>query len=245
MTETQQFAGALKTNNSILTPLERRLAPLVLPRIPAWLETYHLTLLTLLWSAMILVCSYLAKNNLRWLWVVSVFVFFQYVTDHYDGKIGKYRNTGLARWGYYMDHLLDYVFLCSVIIGYAFILPDKSRYQILFTLAIFVGFEVSTFLSFAATDKLKISYFRFGPTEFRLAIIIINALLVQYGTRPMASSLRYVNLGGAIGLALVVYRTHKVIWALDMKKNASEVTGSFKGNQGKLNPVAHSVSASQ
>jgi hypothetical protein len=51
----------------------------------------------------------------------------QYVTDHYDGKIGKYRNTGLVRWGYYMDHLLDYVFLCSIIIGYAFILPEKSR----------------------------------------------------------------------------------------------------------------------
>lgn len=217
MTETQEFAGAYKANNSFLTPLERRLAPIVLPRIPSWLETYHLTLLTLLWSALILVFSFIARNDLRWLWLVSGCVFLQYVTDHYDGKVGKYRNTGLARWGYYMDHLLDYLFLCSVIIGYAFILPDKSRYQILFTLAIFVGFEVSTFLSFAATDKLKISYLKLGPTEFRLAIIIINALLIQYGTRPMASSLKYVNLGGAIGLAFVVYRTHKTIWQLDMR----------------------------
>lgn len=216
MTETQEFAGAYKSNNSFLTPLERRLAPLVLPRIPAWIETYHLTLLTLLWSATILVCSYLARTDLRWLWLVSVCIFLQYVTDHYDGKIGKYRNTGLVRWGYYMDHLLDYLFLCSVIIGYAFILPERSRYQILFTLAIFVGFEVSTFLAFAATDKLKISYLKFGPTEFRLALIIINTLLIQYGTRPMASSLKYVNIGGAIGLGLVVYRAHKLIWQLDM-----------------------------
>ena len=218
MTETQEFAGAFKSNSSFLTPLERRLAPMVLPRIPAWLETYHLTLLTLLWSAMILVFSYMARNDLRWLWVVSGCVFLQYVTDHYDGKIGKYRNTGLARWGYYMDHLLDYFFLCSVIIGYSFILPERSRFQVLFTLAIFVGFEVTTFLSFAATDKLKISYLKFGPTEFRLAIIIINALLIQYGTRAMATSLKYVNIGAAIGLALVVYRTHKLIWELDMKK---------------------------
>jgi archaetidylinositol phosphate synthase len=218
MTETQEFAGAFKSNSSFLTPLERRLAPMVLPRIPAWLETYHLTLLTLLWSAMILVFSYMARNDLRWLWVVSGCVFLQYVTDHYDGKIGKYRNTGLARWGYYMDHLLDYFFLCSVIIGYSFILPERSRFQVLFTLAIFAGFEVTTFLSFAATDKLKISYLKFGPTEFRLAIIIINALLIQYGTRAMATSLKYVNIGAAIGLGLVVYRTHKLIWELDMKK---------------------------
>ncbi len=222
MIETQQFAGATKTNTSFLTPLERRLAVRVLPRIPSWLETYHLTMLTIVWSGMILFFSYLAKNDLRWLWGVSAMVAMQYVTDHYDGKIGKYRGTGLVRWGYYMDHLLDYFFLCSVIVGYSFILPERSRFQILIMLAIFAGYEVSTFLAFAATDRLKISYLKFGPTEFRLALIVINGLLVQYGTRTMVNGLKYVNIGAAIGLALMIYRTHKIIWALDMEhKNAS------------------------
>ena len=217
MIETQQFPGANKSNTSFLTPFERRLAIRVLPRIPSWLETYHLTMLTLVWSGFILFFSYLAASDLRWLWGVSAMVALQYVTDHYDGKIGKYRGTGLVRWGYYMDHLLDYLFLCSVIIGYAFILPERSRYQILIMLAIFAGYEVSTFLAFAATDRLKISYLKFGPTEFRLALIVINALLVQYGTRTMINGLKYVNIGAAIGLVLVVYRTHKLIWELDMK----------------------------
>ncbi len=216
MIETQHFAGATKTNTSFLTPLERRIAPIVLSRIPAWLETHHLTMLTLVWSALILLFSYFAASDIRWLWLVSAMIFLQYVTDHYDGKIGKYRNTGLVRWGYYMDHLLDYFFLCSVIVGYAFILPERSRYQILFTLAIFAGYEMSTFLAFAATDRLKISYLKFGPTEFRLALIVINALLVQFGTRYMVSGLKYVNVGGAIGLSLLIYRTHKVVWGLDM-----------------------------
>ena len=224
MIETQQFAGATKTNTSFLTPLERRLAIRVLPRIPSWLETYHLTMLTLVWSGLILFFSYLAKNDLRWLWGVSAMVAMQYVTDHYDGKIGKYRGTGLVRWGYYMDHLLDYLFLCSVIIGYSFILPERSRFQILIMLAIFAGYEVSTFLAFAATDRLKISYLKLGPTEFRLALIVINGLLVQYGTRTMVNGLKYVNIGAAIGLAFVVYRTHKTIWALDMKQKDGAVT---------------------
>ncbi|HKG81522.1 MAG TPA: CDP-alcohol phosphatidyltransferase family protein [Pyrinomonadaceae bacterium] len=217
MIETQQFAGATKTNTSFLTPFERRLATRVLPKIPSWLETYHLTMMTLLWSSLILFFSHLAARDLRWLWGVSAMVALQYVTDHYDGKIGKYRGTGLVRWGYYMDHFLDYVFLCSVIIGYSFILPERSRYQILIMLAIFAGYEVSTFLAFAATDRLKISYLKFGPTEFRLALIVINGLLVQYGTRTMITGLKYVNIGAAIGLALMIYRTHKLIWALDME----------------------------
>jgi phosphatidylglycerophosphate synthase len=226
MIETQHFAGATKTNTSFLTPLERRIAPVVLPRIPAWLETYHLTMLTLVWSVLILLFSYFAASDIRWLWLVSVMIFLQYVTDHYDGKIGKYRNTGLVRWGYYMDHLLDYFFLCSVIIGYAFVLPERSRYQILFTLAIFAGYEMSTFLAFAATDRLKISYLKFGPTEFRLALIVVNALLVQFGTRYMISGLKYVNVGGVIGLSLLIYRTHKVVWALDMNSKRRLVTKS-------------------
>jgi archaetidylinositol phosphate synthase len=226
MIDTQQFAGATKTNTSFLTPLERRLAPRVLPKIPTWLETYHLTMLTVLWSSLILIFSYLAARDLRWLWMVSFMIFLQYVTDHYDGKIGKYRNTGLVRWGYYMDHLLDYFFLCSIIIGYAFILPERSRYQILLMLAIFAGYEMSTFLAFAATDRFKISYLKLGPTEFRLAIIIINALLVQYGTRTMVNGLKYVNIGAALVLALMIYRTHKVIWEMDMKQKKAVLEGA-------------------
>ncbi len=212
----EEFAGAGKINTSFLSPLERRLAPIVLPRIPKWLETYHLTMLTLVWSLLIVVFSFLAAKNLRWLWAVSAMIALQWVTDHYDGKIGKYRNTGLVRWGYYMDHLLDYFFLCSILIGYAFILPESSRFQLLLMLALFGAYDFSTFLAFAATDKLQISYLKFGPTEFRLALIIINGLLVSFGTKHMISGLKWVNAGAAVGLSVLIYTTHKKIWQLDM-----------------------------
>ncbi len=217
MTEKPEFAGARKINTSFLSPLERRLAPIVLPRIPKWLETHHLTMLTLVWSFGILVFSFLAAGNIRWLWMVSVMIALQWVTDHYDGKVGKYRNTGLVRWGYYMDHLLDYFFLCSILIGYSFILPERSRFQLLLMLALFAAYDFSTFLAFAALDELKISHLKFGPTEFRLALIIINGLLISFGTRHMISGLKWVNAGAAVGLCFLVYRTQKAIWRLDMK----------------------------
>ena len=218
----EEFAGASKINTSFLTPLERRLAPVVLPKIPAWIESYHLTMLTLLWCLLILAFSYLAARDIRWLWTVSLMIVFQYITDHYDGKLGKYRSTGLSRWGYYMDHLLDYFFLCSVIIGYAMILPERSRLQLLLMLALFGGYEMSTFLAFSATDSLKISYMKFGPTEFRVALIIINALLILFGKRHMISGLKYVNAGALVALCVLVYQTHKTVWQIDMaNKNGS------------------------
>ncbi len=221
--ETQQFAGAEKTNTSFLSPLERKLAPLVIPRIPGWIETYHLTMLTVLWSLLIVVFSFLAATNIRWLWMVSLVIALQWATDHYDGKVGKYRNTGLVRWGYYMDHLLDYFFLCSILIGYAFILPESSRFQLLLMLALFAAYDFSTFLAFAATDRLKISFLKFGPTEFRLAIIIINGLLISFGTKHMIGGLKWVNGGAAIGLVLLVYRTQKKIWQHDMEGKQQKI----------------------
>jgi phosphatidylglycerophosphate synthase len=229
MIETQEFAGAHKTNTSFLAPLERRLAPIVVPRIPRWLETQHLTMLTLLWSLMILLFSFLAAGNIRWLWLVSLMILLQWVTDHYDGKVGKYRNTGLVRWGYYMDHLLDYFFLCSIILGYAFILPERSRFQLLLLLALFAAYDFSTFLAFATTDKLKISYLKFGPTEFRLALIVINALLINFGSKHMIGGLKWVNAGAALGLCLMIYTTQKHIWRLDME---SRQTTPVKGELG-------------
>lgn len=222
----QEFAGASKVNTSFLKPLERRLEPIVLPRIPRWIESQHLTMLTLVWSLSILLFSYLAKGNLRWLWLVSLMIICQWVTDHYDGKLGKYRNSGLVRWGYYMDHLLDYFFLCSVIIGYAFIVPERSRYQILFTLALFGAYEMSTFLVFAATEELRISYLKFGPTEFRLALVIINALLIRYGAAHMIGGLKYVNAGAVVGLVVMIYSNHKKLWRFDMARKFAAGNGN-------------------
>jgi len=174
-------------------------------------------MLTLVWSLLILLFSYFAASNIRWLWMVSAMIALQWVTDHYDGKVGKYRNTGLVRWGYYMDHLLDYFFLCSILIGYAFILPERSRLQLLLMLTLFAAYDFSTFLAFTALEKLQISHLKFGPTEFRVALIIINGLLVRFGTKHMIGGLKWVNAGAVVGLVFLVYSTQKKIWQLDMK----------------------------
>jgi phosphatidylglycerophosphate synthase len=94
----------------------------LVPKVPGFLETYHLTMMTLLWCVGIVVCSYLARQNLYWLWLVSLFIVLQYISDVLDGAVGRHRDTGLIKWGFYMDHFLDYVFLMSIIGGYGLLL---------------------------------------------------------------------------------------------------------------------------
>jgi phosphatidylglycerophosphate synthase len=214
----QQFAGASKATSSILSPLERRMARRVVPAIPSWLGTHHLTLLTLVWCALIVFFSWLAAGgDRRWLWGASAMIFCQYLTDFFDGKVGKYRNTGLVKWGFYMDHLLDYVFLCSVVAGYALILPESSQRHLFFVLAVFGGFMVNSFLAFAATEKFSIHGLGLGPTEFRIALVALNTFLVFGGTRRMEKALPFVAAGGLVVLCALVYRTQKEIWRRDME----------------------------
>src|SRR5438034_1988131 len=220
----QEFAGAGKANSGLLVPLERRLARFVLPRVPRWLETYHLTLLTPVWAVGIAGFSYLAARDLRWLWLVNLMIVFHYFTDHFDGKLGKYRETGLCKWGFYLDHLFDYVFLSSILIGYSFLIPQRSFFNLLLVLCVFSAFMFHTFLMLAATDEFRVSFSRFGPTEMRIGLIVINAFIVRFGTRGLKGSLPWVALGGVVALAFLAYRAQKKLWQADMLAKAREHT---------------------
>ena len=207
---------ATKAGSSLLSPLERRLAARVVPRIPAWLGTHHLTLMTLAWCAGLVAFGYLAAGDLRWLWGSSAMIALQWATDFFDGKVGKHRGTGLVRWGFYMDHLLDFAFLCAVLGGYALVLPGRAHLSLFLLLAVFGGLMVNSFLAFAATGRFHISHGRLGPTEFRLALVVVNSLLVFYGTRRMAKALPYVAAGGFVALCLLAYRTQRELWRSDV-----------------------------
>jgi len=214
----EQLALATKSSTSLLSPIERRLAGFVVPRIPSWLGTQHLTLMTLAWCAGLVLCGWLAAGDLRWLWGSSAMIALQWVTDFFDGKVGKHRGTGLVKWGFYMDHLLDYAFLCAIVGAYTFVLPERAHLSLFLVLAVFGGFMVNSFLAFAATGRFHISHGKLGPTEFRLALVIINSLVVFYGTRRMAKVLPYVAAGGFVALCVLAYRTQRELRQRDAER---------------------------
>jgi phosphatidylglycerophosphate synthase len=214
----EQFALATKSSTSLLSPLERRLAARFVPHIPLWLGTHHLTMLTLVWCAGLVAFGYLAAGDLRWLWGSSVMIALQWATDFFDGKVGKHRGTGLVRWGFYMDHLLDFAFLCAVLGGYALVLPERAHLSLLLVLAVFGGFMVNSFLAFAATGRFHISHGKLGPTEFRLALVCLNPLVVLYGTRRMEKVLPYVAACGLVALCVLAYRTQRELRRRDAER---------------------------
>lgn len=165
-------------------------------------------------------CSYWARDDIRWLWAVSAAVVLQYLSDLVDGEVGRQRKTGLLKWGFYMDHFLDFIFLSSILVGYFFVVPTKFVYLHFFILVVFGAYMVHSFLAFSALNRFQIAYLGIGPTEIRLGFIIANTLLITVGTTYMDEFMPYILLASFIGLCVTVYHTQKLIWAEDMRKKA-------------------------
>jgi phosphatidylglycerophosphate synthase len=214
----EQFKGDRKLPlKSPLARAERKFIDSCVPRFPRWIEGYHLTLTTILWSAGLVLSGYLARENLGWLWLASGMLFMQWFTDSFDGALGRYRDTGIPKWGFYMDHFLDFIFMCAILIGYALLFDGLHRTIFLLLIPIFGAFMVNSFLSFAATTEFKITFLGIGPTEGRLLVILLNTAIIALGTGFMKKALPFVPFFAVIALIIVVYRTQKYIWKIDME----------------------------
>jgi phosphatidylglycerophosphate synthase len=214
----EQFQGDKKLPlKSPLAKAEKRFIDYCVPRFPPWIEGYHLTLTTVLWSAGLILSGYLAKQDLSWLWLASGMLFMQWFTDSFDGALGRYRDTGIPKWGFYMDHFLDFIFMCSILIGYAVLFEGLYRIIFLVLIPIFGAFMVNSYLSFAATTEFKITFLGMGPTELRLLIIILNTMIIIFGTGFVEKTLPFILLLTMIALIIVVFRTQKYIWQIDME----------------------------
>lgn len=213
--EENQFAGHKKEGEWFLKKAEDKFRSKIVPYIPRFIETYHLTYLTLLWSFLIVLFGWLAKNDINWLWPISAMILFQYLTDLFDGALGRHRNTGLVKWGYHMDHFLDYLFLSSIITAWSFLFPSDTLIYFIGILIATSAFLVNSFLSFAASNKFSISFLNMGPTEGRILLILLNILFIIFGVSNAQKIIPYILILEIITLFFVVYKTQKNLWKED------------------------------
>ncbi len=209
------FAGDKKDLIHFLVPYEKMFLEQAVPRVPKSISTAHLTLMTLVWSAGIVLAGFLSQADVRWMWLFSACIFLQYVTDMLDGAVGRSRNTGLIKWGFYMDHFLDYVFLAAIVAGYSFLLPPTYMLLTVLCLAFCAGFMVHVLMDFAITNNFKISVNYFGVSEVRWVLIIFNTIMLFTGTGLLVQVFPVVTAALFLALCVMVYKSQKIYAHID------------------------------
>jgi len=62
----------------------------------------------------------------------------------------------------------------------------------------------------------KITYLGSGPTEVRIYFIILNFCIILFGVGWIEKILAYLFAASIIVLCIIIYRTQKYIWKIDM-----------------------------
>ena len=215
----RKFSGDKKLPmKSLLADAEKRFITANVNKFPKWIEGYHLTLLTIPWTISVVLFGWLAASkSVHWLWGSSLMLFLQWFTDSFDGALGRLRDTGIPKWGFFMDHFLDYLFMSSVFIGWTFFFEGINNLYVWFMVICMGALMVNSFLSFGATGEFKITYLRTGPTEMRIFAVVINCAIIFFGVEWLENILLYVLIGFAAGVSIVVFRTQKYVWTVDME----------------------------
>lgn len=206
-----------KRGTWFLKYVEIKFVKWLLPMVPSWLETYHLTLMTFGWMILGLLGGFFAQFDQKFLFLISIGVIGQYITDILDGAVGRQRDTGLVKWGFYMDHLLDFCFACSVVVAYWFLVPTEKLFLLFLTFIFATAYFVQMVLYANVSKEFKIDTVGIGPTEIRLLFVFVNTV-AAFMSKNIFIYLVQLSLVLSIAIVLLsVCRNQKKLWYMDMQ----------------------------
>jgi archaetidylinositol phosphate synthase len=165
-----------RINNTIFSPLEKKVLRFLAMRTPEWVTPNVLTLVGFLGAVLVFLGYWLSSINENFLWLASFGWICNWYGDSLDGTIARYRKIEKPRYGFYIDHNID-VF-GETLIGIGFGLSPYIRFDIALLLLIsylLLNIQVYTFAY--ATKIFRISYGKIGATEFRAFAIFMNIFL--------------------------------------------------------------------
>lgn len=197
------FKNATREQTSVLAPLERAALLGLVRRMPAWVNSDHLSLLGLV--AMLLAGVFYAASgrNPMLLHLVNVCIFLNWFGDSLDGTLARYRECQRPRYGFYVDHIIDTFGTMFLIVGLALSGYMTERIAAI-TLVVFLMLAINSYLAAHTLGIFKISHGKLGPTEIRLVLIIGNLFLI-HGSHARIFGHRFLlfDIGGVVGSVMM------------------------------------------
>ena len=164
-----------RIQTSILNAAEKKVLVWLAKRQPAWVTSDMLTFLGVGGAVICALGFILANFNVMWLWLSSFGLVVNWYGDSLDGTLARVRNTQRPVYGFFIDHTLDAVTQCIMCVG-AGLSPMFRLDVALLVLAGYLCLSVYTYIGAILKGEFRLTYSSFGPTEFRLIVILINTL---------------------------------------------------------------------
>lgn len=191
-----------RTYEFMLARWEKRVLPRLAAAMPEWVVPDHLTLLGLLASTVLAAAYLLSNRNIHWLWLANFALVANWFGDSLDGNLARYRKIERPRYGYYLDHLTDAYSTLAVGVGLGL-----SPFMLLSVgLAISITYlvmSINVYLETHVFGQFNLGYGRFGPTEARVILILLNSLAVLWTDLPFRVHGIGATVFDLVGLAAI------------------------------------------
>jgi archaetidylinositol phosphate synthase len=199
---TQNYKEANRVQSSLLAPLEKRCLIWMAERMPAAINSDHLTALAGL--------SMLAAGLCYWhgspaaLLAAIGLLAVNWFGDSLDGTLARVRHHERPRYAFYVDHVLDVLCIlfifAGLVLGGHMSLPVGGGFLLAYDLLM-----IEIALATHAVGVFRISFWKFGPTELRILLAIGSRRLFQTDIVNIAG-VEYLlfDIGGVVAIAGLV-----------------------------------------
>ena len=196
----EAFREAERKQLSFLASIEKKTLIWLACRMPAWVNSDHLTLLGFVAMFAAGACYWAASQNRNALLGVIVALAVNWFGDSLDGTLARVRNRLRPRYGFYVDHITDAIGTFFLMGGLA-LSSYMSPYIALGLLIAYFLLSIEVYLTTYTIGSFHLSFWSFGPTELRLLLCIGNIALFYRPVVGLAGH-RFLlfDVGGAIGI---------------------------------------------
>ena len=189
-----------REHRSVLADVEKRALIWMAERLPAAVNSDHLTVLGAL--AMIGAgAAFAAVPLTKWaLAAVPLCLAINWFGDSLDGTVARVRNAQRPRYGFYVDHVVDIANAVVLFAGLA-LSGLCSPWIAAGLLVAYLLLCAESFLATHALGVFRISFSGFGPTELRILLSIGALVAIE---RPIVNAFglgayQLFDVGGLIG----------------------------------------------
>lgn len=186
-----------RVNESFLSGFERPALAWMVPRVPARLTPDHLTIIGVSGAVAAAAGYILSGWSIEWLWLAAAGLLVNWAGDSLDGNVARARGIERHRYGFFIDHTTDLFSQALIFLALAASPCTRFGVAAMGLIAFLMAF-VYTLIYFKATDTMRITYFRFGPTEIRALLVIGNLLTLWAGVLNLGQYFPWLEHFGAV-----------------------------------------------
>jgi archaetidylinositol phosphate synthase len=213
----------VRVHQSVLAAAEKRLLIRIAGRLPAWINSDHLTLLALAAMALAGLGFAVSPVDRAGLWLVVAALALNWFGDSLDGTLARVRRVERPRYGFYVDHVLDIVGITMLMAGLGasgFMTPLVAA-SVLVAYLLVAG---EVFLATAVNGIFRMSFLGVGPTELRILLAVGTLALFNDPYVDLGEWGRYrlfdfggviAALGMLVGLGVAVFTNTRALARLE------------------------------